>query len=106
MSDRIDLGQYYFLVLALFTVFLIFYFKYLYRGAASVVGLLLIVGGGIFNFYSRLRMGCVLDNLYTGISFVNVADIVITLGLLIIVVAPIIIKQSNRLVEKKGGGNL
>ena len=61
-------------------------------GATGRVGLSLVLAGGISNFWDRARDGAVVDFLNVGVGPVrtgifNVADMAITLGVLLVLVA-------------------
>lgn len=73
------------LCLVFLGVFLFFFFRYLYKSVLSLLGLVALVVGGIFNFLTRIFKGCVLDSLNLRVSWVNIADIVIFFGVVLII---------------------
>ncbi len=70
---------------ALILLFLIFY---LIKSSPIIIvkrGLLLIIVGGLSNLYDRVFYGFVIDWLSTPISVLNLADLSITLGCVILI---------------------
>ncbi len=86
-SDRIPLPLYSLAILVLLLVLFAFFHKRICGSLLSLFGFALVALGGGYNIFSRLVLGCVADFIDLGVSYVNVADLVIFVGLVLIFVA-------------------
>lgn len=93
--DKISVFQFTLLVLALLLVFIVLFFKTLYSGWLSLLGLLLFIVGGLYNLWIRVSQGCVTDPINLIITYVNWADIAITVGLFLVVIGHIMYRHSG-----------
>jgi lipoprotein signal peptidase len=88
--------QYVCLAAALFAIFVLSFFKKIHTGVLSTVGLLLLTLGGGYNLFERGYTGCVFDNIDLMLFYVNLADLTLTLGLILILL--------DYILSLRGGG--
>lgn len=85
-------------ILILLFVFAILYFRS-FGALKSNLGFVLIIGGAIANLLDRLADGTVTDYVNIGISTVNISDIAIIAGMLIIIIQSV--KQKTQKYTQK-----
>ncbi|MFC1621789.1 signal peptidase II [Patescibacteria group bacterium] len=75
-------------------VFFTFYVLYTQERIVSKVGAVLVLLGGVGNFYQFFSTGCVLDNIaFLEILYFNVFDVVISCGLIAVAIG--LINEKN-----------
>lgn len=87
LAEFISVNQYGLFVGLVLVIATFLFFKHVWVGKLSVFGYLLILGGGVYNVLVRLSGRCVWDDINTGISYVNLADLLIGTGFIIVILA-------------------